>query len=251
MSFVVVASVPVGGFRSIPTCLSKTCRSRFSVKTMRFNLHDDIFSPKSNHPTTFDHDPPFAYKPLNDPAIREGLLVGSRSRLSDIHTRFFEKQMLSERAAVSPARLAHALSLAQCLDSKELFESLEFYLRVRRRIRQPLVIDLACGHGLCGLLFAALEPAVEAVALVDSRRPRSFDAVLAAVATVAPWVPAKVHFLEQDLYGLAAPCRPGVPSSVQRSPHSRRLPRGGAGPPRGGVVRIRVAWCSDNLINTK
>ena len=198
------------GYRYLSIMLQPTgkrARSRTPI-TARFSLQDDIFSPKANHPTTFDHDPPFAFKPLNDPVVRDELLVRSRTRLSEVHVRFFETHMQSS-AGISPAKVAHALSTAQCVDAKELFESLEFYLRIRRRIRRSVVVDLACGHGLCGLLFAALEPSVEGVVLIDARRPRSFDGVLAAVASVAPWVTDKVHFLEQNLYGLSAPCRTG------------------------------------------
>jgi hypothetical protein len=204
----------------------KTTRSRCSVSDLcnRFNLQDDIFSPKVNHPTSFDHDPPFAYKPLNDPATRTELLIGSLSRLSSVHVKFFEQQMRHDRSEISPARLAHALALRECVDAKELFESLEFYLRVRRRVRRPVVVDLACGHGLCGMLFAALERDVVGVALVDARRPNSFDAILAAVTTVAPWAAAKVHFLEQNLYGTTPPaCRPRGRPTPTAGAHSQPL----------------------------
>jgi hypothetical protein len=199
------------GFKFPAIALRRVTASCRIAPSARFSLQDDIFSPKANHPTTFDHDPQFAFKPLNDPAVREELLVRFRTRLSDVHVRFFEHQMQSEHSDIGPAKLGHALSVAQCVDAKEFFESLEFYLRVRRRIRQPVVVDLACGHGLTGLLFAALEPSVDGVVLVDARRPQSFDAILAAVAGVAPWVLPKVHFLEQNLYGLSAPCRTSDP----------------------------------------
>jgi len=93
-----------------------------------------------------------------------------------------------------------------------------------QRVRRPFILDLACGHGLCGLLFASLETSVEKVRvpqalataaslcanvccsgvskpvrvvrqvlLVDARRPASYDAVLAAIARAAPWVLDKVR----------------------------------------------------------
>jgi hypothetical protein len=216
----------------------KPLRSHYFVSNLcnQYNLHDDIFGPKVNHPTSFEHDPPFAYKPLNDPAARAELLVGSRTRLSSVHVRFFERQMKNERSEISPARLAHALALRECVDAKELFESLEFYLRVRRRVRRPVVIDLACGHGLCGLLFAALERDVVGVALVDARRPNSFDAILAAVTDVAPWAAAKVHFLEQNLYGSPPSCRPGG----RQAP-----PAGAAARADGGWLPMDGSWPAD------
>jgi len=92
------------------------------------------------------------------------------------------------------AQLGAKLAAQDCIDAKEFFEAAEFYLRTRRRVRRPLVLDCCCGHGLAGLLFAAFEPSVIAVKLVDQRRPPSFDRVFAAVVEAAPWAEAKVFF---------------------------------------------------------
>ena len=43
------------------------------------------------------------------------------------------------------------------IDAKEFFEAVEFYARVRKRVRRPVMLDLACGHGLVRLLFASCE----------------------------------------------------------------------------------------------
>jgi hypothetical protein len=91
------------------------------------------------------------------------------------------------------AQLGASLAARDCIDAKEFYEAAEFYLRSRRRVRRPLMLDCCCGHGLAGLLFAAFEPSVLAVRLVDQRRPPSFDRVLAAVVEVAPWAQAKVY----------------------------------------------------------
>jgi len=40
------------------------------------------------------------------------------------------------------------------IDAKEFFEAVEFYARVRKRVRRPVMLDLACGHGLVGELYA-------------------------------------------------------------------------------------------------
>ncbi|MEM9380324.1 MAG: hypothetical protein AAGB93_10290, partial [Planctomycetota bacterium] len=91
---------------------------------------------------------------------------------------------LSERGATSP---------------KELLEATEVFALARKVVRRPVVADLCCGHGLAGILFAALERSVERVVLVDRERPPSADAVLEAVGAVAPWVPPKVEWRTQQL----------------------------------------------------
>lgn len=96
-------------------------------------------------------------------------------------------------------KLGAALCKTQALDLKEYFEACEFFLRTRKRVRRPILVDLACGHGLVGLLFAAFEPSVERVMLIDAARPPSHDVVAAAVAEVAPWALAKVSFAEMDI----------------------------------------------------
>ncbi len=45
---------------------------------------------------------------------------------------------------------------------QEVLEACEFVERVRRRVRRACVVDLAAGHGLVGLLLAAIEPQVRA-----------------------------------------------------------------------------------------
>jgi hypothetical protein len=61
------------------------------------------------------------------------------------------------------------------------------------------MIDCACGHGLVGLLYAAFEPAVTSVLLVDTRRPESFRKVMESFAEVAPWASKKVEYVQGDL----------------------------------------------------
>ena len=63
------------------------------------------------------------------------------------------------------------------------------------------MLDLACGHGLAGLLFAALERTVEKVVLVDARRPACFDAIFEAVVRAAPWVKGEhLEFLYPSIH---------------------------------------------------
>jgi len=51
----------------------------------------------------------------------------------------------------APGLLPHA--------AQEVFEAAEFVERVRRRVRRSLMLDLAAGHGLVGVLMAAAEKA--------------------------------------------------------------------------------------------
>ncbi len=107
-------------------------------------------------------------------------------------------------------KLARALLAERAVPWKEVLESFELFMRVRKRIRQPVVADLCAGHGLTGVLFAAYDRVVEEVVLVDRRRTDSFDTVLRCVGEVAPWVPAKVRYVEGDLGSVELPQGSGV-----------------------------------------
>jgi hypothetical protein len=85
------------------------------------------------------------------------------------------------------------------VDSKELFESCEFWHRTRRRVRRRVVVDLACGCGLTGVLFAVAERSVERVILVDRMETDSLQQVLAAAEAAAPWALAKITFVRSDI----------------------------------------------------
>jgi hypothetical protein len=119
-------------------------------------------------------------------------LAGLKFKLGKRSLPFFPTQSL-------PDRLARALSERRAIPIKELFESFEFFARVRRSIRNKEMADLCCGHGLTGLVFAMLEKNVESVTLIDKRRPKTFDLTYEAVVDVAPWVKDKVRFIETDL----------------------------------------------------
>ena len=100
-------------------------------------------------------------------------------------------------------RLGRALVVRRAIMLKELLESFELYARVRKRLRRPTMVDLCCGHGLTGLLFALCERSVERVILADERKPQCFEKVFDAVCEVGPWVRDKVSYRERSLQEMA------------------------------------------------
>ncbi len=151
---------------------------------------------KANAPRSFK-----AFRRFNDPELAP--LTGRRGRLEPATAALFPSSSL-------PDRLARALAMGRVLPTKELFESFEFFERVRRPLRAPTVADMCCGHGLTGVLFAVFEPRVERVVLVDRRKPRSFSRMLDAVGTVAPWAAQKVSFVEARAAVAARELPPGA-----------------------------------------
>ena len=91
------------------------------------------------------------------------------------------------------------LSARSAVDGKELFESCEFWHRTRRRVRRPVVVDMACGCGLTGILFAVAEPSVKRVLLVDRIETESLRRVLEAAEAAAPWALDKISFVQSDI----------------------------------------------------
>jgi len=99
--------------------------------------------------------------------------------------------------------IIEALAERRAINIKEVLESFETWSRTRRRVRSPLMADLCCGHGLTGLIFAALEPKVERVFLLDRRKPAKAHLLLEAVAEAAPAVVDKVTWVEAPIEGAA------------------------------------------------
>ena len=98
-----------------------------------------------------------------------------------------------------PDRIVRSMAARRAVAVKEAFESFEFFERVRRRMKAPVVADLCCGHGLTGILFAVFEPRVERVILLDHRCPASYPKILEAVADIAPWIKEKVTYIEDKV----------------------------------------------------
>ncbi|MBW2733544.1 MAG: hypothetical protein JRH20_14245 [Deltaproteobacteria bacterium] len=138
-----------------------------------------------------DQPTPFlAFRRFNDPELQH--LCRLRARIGTRASDFFSGDGL-------PDRLVRALAARRALPIKEVFESFEFFERVRRRMRAPHLADLCCGHGLTGMLFAIFSRQVEHVTLVDRRRPSSHSLIFEACVEVAPWIKDRVHYLEKPI----------------------------------------------------
>lgn len=96
-------------------------------------------------------------------------------------------------------RIVEALGKRRAINVKEVLESFETFARIRRRVRAPSVADLCCGHGLTGLLFAAIERRVERVTLLDRGAPPKAGLVLEAIVEAAPWAADKVRWVEAPI----------------------------------------------------
>ena len=107
---------------------------------------------------------------------------------------WFNKNSLTDR-------IAHTLAKYEAIDLKEFAESLEFFQSTRKALRKSgVVVDLCCGHGLTGFLFAVFEKKVDKVICTDIKRTKGFDLTLTALKEVAPWISDKVEFRQEDLF---------------------------------------------------
>lgn len=113
-------------------------------------------------------------------------LVSSRSNLTvDIAATYFAGSTM--RSAI-----VRALAEARCIRIKEVIESFEVFHVVRKFVRQPVLADLCCGHGLIGMLMAVFERRIDRVHLCDAQIPESSQRCLDAIRTVAPWIEDRV-----------------------------------------------------------
>ena len=118
-----------------------------------------------------------AFRPFNDPDL--WTVAGSRSAIGlNLAERHFPGPGL-------PNQIVRALGAGRAIATKEVFESFELFERVRHRVRAPTVVDLCCGHGLTGILFAIFSRAVESVLLIDKKQPKGFDRIMTAISPIA------------------------------------------------------------------
>lgn len=188
------------------------------------------YGAKTNHITSFDDNPPF-----------KGVVVLEDLGCPDLHRnrirRYFQddndklltasSQQPTITSSTSTTNILKAIvTHFACndapVDTKEVAESIEFYLRSGKRaigaakrilqnngsIKQSMVIeDICSGHGLTGMLFAAcnhperLKTSMKVV-LVDQSEPKSHYILRNLISEVCPWVnDATVNFVESDLDG--------------------------------------------------
>ncbi len=130
------------------------------------------------------------FKAFDDPAL--SWAARSTFRLDRKSAPHFRGDPLVERVVA-------ALAERRAISIKEVLESFEVFARTRKRLRQPVMADLCCGHGLTGLLFAAFERSVEKVVLLDREEPKNAHLVYEAVCEAAPWTAGKVRRVKDDI----------------------------------------------------
>ena len=141
------------------------------------------------------------FRAFDDPAL--AWAASSRFRLDRKSAERFGGDALA-------TRIVAALGERRAINVKEVLESFETVARVRKRLRAKRVADLCCGHGLTGLVFAALDREVEEVVLLDRKKPPKADLVLEAVTEAAPWIAGKVRWVEDKVARAEAHLAPGT-----------------------------------------
>lgn len=96
-------------------------------------------------------------------------------------------------------KVVRALVNDRVVNIKEILEAFEFFARARREMRAECVVDLCCGHGLLGILFAVFERSVKRVILIDKVEPLSRQRMLTCLGKVAPWITEKIENSGQDI----------------------------------------------------
>ncbi len=115
--------------------------------------------------------------------------MSSRQKFhSEITKQYFSSDSLQDK-------FLQAIAIERLLPIKEVLETFEFFARVRKSTRTKTVVDLCCGHGLLGILFAMFERNVDRVLLIDQNEPESRQKLLAVASKVAPWIADKIDNL--------------------------------------------------------
>lgn len=130
----------------------------------------------------------------HDEALDLARLCSVKSRLNQDKLNFFSSPKM-------PDKIARLLGEAQALDVKEVIESFEFFQRVRHRVSRKVLVDLCCGHGLVGMLFALLERRVEQVYLLDLKFPQSSFNIEKILNDEWPWLSPKLKRIERSVKG--------------------------------------------------
>lgn len=198
--------------------LDKASSTKSYQKEGGSKQHTSNFQAKQNHPTSYD----------DSPAFKGPIILGRSSPTSDCHTRLYyyyneNNIRLSKQKALNPRSqtsvilhtiVDHLAYRNAPLDVKEICESVEFYLRTRKRMfgavkkkqsritgeqnptnRSINVLECCAGHGLTGMLFVACNPGANVhTTLVDSVEPSSHRILKQLLVEVCPWVDKRVTF---------------------------------------------------------
>jgi hypothetical protein len=189
--------------------------------------HTSDFTARKNHPTSYEQSPKFL-GPL--PLSKAVSTSENRVRIKNYFEHVKNVSIRPENPLSSNARtdvilktiVNHFAYHDAPVDVKEMAESIEFYLRTRKRLlgaaskrhakniknadsnlyhlhqdgragRMNVVVhDLCSGHGLTGMLFAACNPPSKdmsvSVILVDVAKPPAHQILYNLISDVCPWV---------------------------------------------------------------
>lgn len=95
--------------------------------------------------------------------------------------------------------LLREIALQRMIPVKEVLETFEFFGRIRKTVRSEFVVDLFCGHGLLGLLFAIFERNVDRVLMIDRKQPESQQRLIDISARIAPWSVDKIETRKAEI----------------------------------------------------
>jgi Methyltransferase domain len=124
-----------------------------------------------------------------------------------VHDRSSRKKLTSASAVAFAGttlfdHVARVVCSAEAVPRKELYESWQMATRVRRHLQcgqGGRIVDLACGHGLLGMLCLLLDDKATASVGIDRRIPPSAHAMSAVFTTAFPRFAGRVSTIEADI----------------------------------------------------
>ena len=199
--------------------------------------HTSNFGTRKNHPSSYTDSPAFL-GPIHLPEdststsdhhvrIRNWYELQNEKELSDILESSLKigkkdtnKSHVVKNTKSTMTDIIHHFARSDApVDVKEVCESVEFVMRMRKRLighvtkkqkQQKIPVegkeeiiqlhDLCCGHGLTGMLFAAsYGPGKLHVNLVDRTQPSSYLILKNLVTQICPWVDDQVTYISSSL----------------------------------------------------
>lgn len=140
-----------------------------------------------------NNDSTFRFFPqLNEVEYNNWLSSGNRLR-NNTADKYFPNGNLQEK-------VVRAIIAERVINIKEILEAFEFFARIRKKIKSKCVVDLCCGHGFVGILFAIFERKVEKVILVDKVEPTSRKKLINCLTKVTPWIVDKVESRNESIH---------------------------------------------------